>query len=115
MSILASKIAAKRSASERKHVDVEEWGDDGDPVRLYFSSVTARDMAKIQRKHPNFLSNTSTQAMIETIIMKCEDEAGEPVFTLEDKPVLLSEPVGIIAKVFGAVFSADSIEDHEKN
>ena len=44
-----------------------------------------------------------------------EDEKGDKAFTLEDKPILMSEPVGVIAKVFGAVFNATSIEDHTKN
>lgn len=115
MSALASKIAAKRAERERQHVDVEEWGDDGEPVRLYFTEVTARDIEKIQRKHPNFLANTTMAAMVDTLIVKCEDEKGEPAFTLEDKPILMGEPVGVIAKVFGAVFSADSVEEKEKN
>lgn len=115
MSKLASKIAAKRAERERNYIDVEEWGDDGESVRLYFDEVTARDMEKVQRKHPNFLTNTTTAAMVEMMILKCEDEGGEPAFTLEDKAILMGEPVGVIAKVFGAIFSADSVEDHEKN
>jgi hypothetical protein len=115
MSALASKIAAKRAERERKHVDVEEWGDDGEPVRLYFTDVSARDIEKVQRKHANFISNPTMASMVETIILKCEDEGGDPAFTLEDKPVLMGEPIGVIAKVFGAVFSAPSIEEQEKN
>lgn len=115
MSALASKIAAKRAERERQHVDVEEWGDDGEPVRLYFTEVTARDIEKIQRKHPNFLANTTMAAMVDTLIVKCEDEKGEPAFSLEDKPVLMGESVGVIAKIFGAVFSSDSVEEKEKN
>lgn len=115
MSALASKIAAKRAERERKHVDVEEWGDDGDAVRLYFTDVTARDIEKVQRKHPNFLANTTMAAMVEMLIVKCQDEKGDPAFTLEDKAILMGEPVSVIATVFGAVFSSDSIEEQEKN
>jgi hypothetical protein len=53
--------------------------------------------------------------MVEMVIEKCEDQKGDKAFTLEDKPILMSEPVGVIAKVFGAVFNATSIEDHTKN
>ena len=49
------------------------------------------------------------------IIAKCEDEAGEKAFTLEDKPILMGEPINVIAKLFGSVFASDSVEDHEKN
>jgi hypothetical protein len=54
-------------------------------------------------------------AMVEMIIVKCEDEAGEKAFTLEDKAILLGEPVNVIAKVFGSIFDTDSPEDHLKN
>lgn len=112
---IAKRIAAKRAEKAREVVEVPEWGEEGDPLRLFFTSVTARDIEKVQRKHKDFLSNPTMAAMVDTLIIKCEDENGDPAFTLEDKPVLMGEPVGIIAKVFGAVFQADSIEEHEKN
>lgn len=112
---IAKRIAAKRSEQERSIAEVEEWGEADQPLRLFFGPVTARDIEKVQRKHPNFLTNTTMGAMVEMIIAKCEDEAGEKAFTLEDKPILMGEPIGVIAKLFGNVFAADSIEDHEKN
>jgi len=112
---IAKRIAAKRSEQERSIAEVEEWGEAEQPLRLFFGPVTARDIEKVQRKHPNFLTSTTMGAMVEMIIAKCEDEAGEKAFTLEDKPILMGEPIGVIAKLFGNVFAADSIEDHEKN
>lgn len=112
---LAKRIAAKRSERERGIVEVAEWGEGDEPLHLYFTEVSARDIEKVQRKHPDFLTNPSMSAMVEMIIIKCEDQAGEKAFTLEDKPILLGETVSVIAKVFGAVFNADSVEDHEKN
>lgn len=112
---IAKRIAAKRAEKVRNFVDVEEWGEGDNPLRLYFTDVSARDIEKVQRKHPDFLSNPSMSAMVEMIINKCQEENGDSAFTLEDKPVLLGETVGTIAKVFGAVFSADSVEEHEKN
>jgi hypothetical protein len=112
---LSKRIAAKRADKQRAHVDVEEWGEGGVPLRLYYNSVTARDIEKVQRKYKDFLTNTSMAAMVEMIIEKCEDEKGDKAFTLEDKPILMGEPVNVIASVFGSVFSASSIEDHAKN
>lgn len=112
---IAKRIAAKRADQQREVVEVPEWGEGDDPLRLYFGPVTARDIEKVQRKHPNFLSNVTMSAMVETLILKCEDEKGEVAFTLEDKPTLMGEPVGIISKVFAAVFGGTSIEEHEKN
>jgi len=112
---IAKRIAAKRSEQERSFAEVEEWGEADEPLRLFFGPVTARDIEKVQRKHPNFLTNTTMGAMVEMIIAKCEDEAGEKAFTLEDKPILMGEPINVIAKLFGSVFASDSVEDHEKN
>ena len=112
---VAQRIAAKRAEKAREFMDVEAWGEGDTPLRLYFTEVSARDIEKVQRKYPNFLSDTSMSAMVEMIIAKCEDENGDKVFTLEDKPTLLNETVGTIAKVFGGVFSVESSEDHVKN
>lgn len=112
---IAKRIAAKRAAQERGCVEVDEWGEDGQPLRLYFHPVTARDVEKVQRKHPNFLDRASLAAMVEMIIEKAEDEAGDRAFTIEDKPILMGETIGVIATVFGAIFSATSVESHEKN
>ena len=112
---IAKRIAAKRAEKPREVVEVPEWGEGDDPLRLFFTSVTARDIEKVQRKHKDFLSSPTMAAMVETLIIKCEDENGDAAFTLEDKPILMGEPIGVIAKVFGAVFQADAIEEHEKN
>ena len=112
---LAKRIAAKRADQQRGFSDVEEWGEADTPLRLYFAQVSARDIEKIQRKHKNFLSEPSMSSMVEMIILKSEGEDGDKLFTLEDKVTLLGEPVSVIAKVFGAIFDAASVEDHEKN
>lgn len=111
---IASRIAAKRAERDRSFVEVDEWGDDT-PLKLYFTDMTARDIERIQRKHKDFLSNPTLSAMVEAIILKCEDENGDKAFSLEDKPILMGETIGVIAKVFGAVLGAVDVEDHEKN
>lgn len=112
---LAKRIAAKRAEQERMSVEVEEWGEGDKPLLLYYGPVTARDIEKVQRKYKDFLNHVSMGAMVEMIILKCQTKDGEAAFTLEDKPILMGEPVGVVTKVFGAVFNSRSIEDHEKN
>jgi hypothetical protein len=112
---LAKRIAAKRAEQQRGFLDVEEWGEADTPLRLYFAQVSARDIEKVQRKYSNFLTQPSMSSMVEMIILKAEGDDGEKLFTLEDKATLLGESVGVIAKVFNAVFNAESAEDHEKN
>lgn len=112
---IAKQIAAKREAKDRSFAEVEEWGEEDQPLRLYFGTVSARDIEKVQRKHKDFLTQASMAAMVEMIILKCETEDGERAFSLDDKPVLMGEPVGVIAKLFGDIFNPESVEDHVKN
>jgi hypothetical protein len=115
MSKLSERISANRAARDRKNIEVEEWGDGDTPLLIYYGAVTGRDIDRVQRKHTDFLSNPTIAAMVEMIILKAEDADGEKLFTIEDKQVLLNEPVGLIGTVFGAVFNADSVEEQEKN
>ena len=112
---IAKQIAAKRQAQGRSFAEVEEWGEEDKPLRLYFAPVSARDIEKVQRKYKGFLTEATMGAMAEMIILKCETEDGEKAFSLEDKSVLMGEPVGVIAGLFGSIFNVDSVEDHEKN
>lgn len=112
---LAKRIAAKRAEQERGYVEIEEWGEDGQPLRLYFMPVSARDIEQVQRKHKDFINSPTMSAMVDLIVRKCQDEKGDFAFTIEDKSILLGEPLGVIAKVFSAIFEATSVEEHEKN
>jgi hypothetical protein len=73
------------------------------------------EMDKIQRKNPNFLQNVSLAGMTDIIIMKAEDANGEKLFTLEDKPTLMREPMNLITRIAGAMMSSESVEEQEKN
>ena len=115
MTSLAKRIAAKLSEREKLHVDVEEWGEPGQPVRLYFDKFNIRDMSKLQRKYKDFATNPTLDAMVDAIISKVEDEQGEKVFTIEDRPMLMGAEVSTIARIFGAIFSGPTVEDMEKN
>ena len=62
---LAKRIAAKRAEKERGFVDVDEWGDEDNPLRLYFHEVSAKDIEKVQRKHKDFLNTPTMSGMVE--------------------------------------------------
>tara|TARA_R110001606_G_C15159412_1_gene626845 strand:- start:445 stop:792 length:348 start_codon:yes stop_codon:yes gene_type:complete len=115
MSILSERISANRAEKDRKNIEVEEWGEGNSPLLIYYGAVTGRDIDRVQRKHPDFLANPTIAAMVEMIILKAEDDQGEKLFTIEDKQVLLNEPVSLIGNIFGTVFNADSVEEQEKN
>ena len=106
---LGARIAAKRQ-SNRSMIEVAEWGDDA-PLAIYTGSLTCFDVDKLQRKHKDFMSNPTVAAMVDLLIMKAEDKDGEKLFTLEDKPFLMREPVTLISAIAGQMFSTvESVE-----
>lgn len=111
---LAAQIAERRS-KQRRVIEVPEWGDDA-PMLLYVGPITAGDIDKLQRKHKNFLNDMTIAGMVDLLIMKAETKDGERAFSLEDKPILMREPVAIIAEIVGRVFDdVVEAEDAEKN
>ena len=54
--------------------------------------------------------------MVDLIIMKAEIEDGSRAFTLEDKAILMREPVALISDIAGQMFGdVVDIEEAEKN
>lgn len=115
MSALGQRISTTRNSEEMRVIEVDEWGENDVPLTLYYGTVSGADVNRVQRKHKDFLANPTLDSMVEMILIKCKDSAGDPAFDLEDKPILMREPIGIIAKVFGSVFEAVTAEEQEKN
>ena len=112
---LGERIAAKRQ-KRRNKVVVAEWGDEGKPLEIYASTLTCHDVDRLQKKHKDFLNNMTIEGMVDLIILKAETADGEKMFTLEDKPHLMREPILLVSRIAGEVFgSVLSIEEQEKN
>ena len=111
---VAARIASRQR--DRRVIDVPEWGEDDTPLSVYVGAITAGDIDKLQRKHKNFLNDMTIAAMVDLIIMKAEDQAGERLFSLEDKPVLMRDDFALIARIAGDMFAGIAdVEEHEKN
>lgn len=112
---LAQAIAGSKKTN-RRSIEVTEWLVDDAPVVLYSGSITAGDIDKLQRKHKDFLNNMTMAGMVDLIILKAETKDGDKAFTLEDKAILMREPVNVIADLAGQMFGdIATIEDQEKN
>ena len=110
---IAERIKAR--TSQKRHIDVEEWGENGTPERVFYGPLLAGELNRIQRKHPTFLQSASFEGMVDLIILKAENGQGEKMFTLEDKPVLMREEVSVISNVAAELMSGTSVEAAEKN
>jgi len=109
-------LIRKKQHSTRKTIEVPEWSaEDEAPFIVYFGKFLAHDLDRLQRKHPGFINNVTIAGMVDMIIMKAQDRDGNILFTLEDKPTLMREPVEVITRIAGEMMTANSFEDHEKN
>lgn len=111
---LGERIAAMRQRS-RTLIAVPEWGEDK-PLDMYLSVFTCKDASLMERKHPGWVSKMTTEAMVDLLIMKAEDQKGDQLFTVEDKPHLMREPYALMMRVAAQIVgSVVTVEEQEKN
>lgn len=111
---LGERIAALRQRS-RSLIAVPEWGE-GEPLKMYFSVFTCKDASTMERKHKGWVTNMTTEAMVDLLIMKAEDEKGETLFTVEDKPFLMREPYAVMMRIAAQIVgTVITVEEQEKN
>lgn len=102
---LQEKLRERVSKSARSFF-VEEWDE-----TIWVTPLSCGEVAKIQKRHPNFLSNLDGESMVDLIILKALKKDGEKAFTIEDKPFLLKEELGVIARVSGMILAGEEEED----
>lgn len=94
---------------EKMHV--EEWNID-----VYFTNnINYKDQSRLIDLHA---SGKTSEALIESLIVKCRKETGEPLFTNADRQVLLHEAdPNVILKIVTRMNNSpkSSPEDLEKN
>tara|TARA_R110000744_G_scaffold327575_2_gene433274 strand:+ start:340 stop:690 length:351 start_codon:yes stop_codon:yes gene_type:complete len=114
---LARELRNRRKAIKRE-VLVPAWSDEkGKPFKLFCGAITCYDLNELQKKHPDFLENTTMGAMIDLIVMKAQSEDGEKLFTSgEDKIDLMGEETTVISEIANQMFAmVETQEDALKN
>ena len=113
---LAKDLRSRRKLQARE-VLVPAWGDESGAFKLYCRSITCYDLDVLQKKHPNFLQNTTIGAMVDLIVMKAMDENDQKLFNSgEDRMDLMGEETNVISEIANQMFSdIESVEAHEKN
>lgn len=113
---LAKELRNRRSINTRE-VLVPEWGDESGAFKLYCRPITCFDLDQLQKKHPNFLTNTTVGAMVDLIAMKALDESGNKLFTsAEDRIDLMGEETNVITAIANQMFAEiESVEAIEGN
>jgi hypothetical protein len=113
---LAKELRNRRKVKARE-VLVPEWGDESGAFKLYCRSITCYDLDQLQKKHPNFLQNTTIGAMVDLICMKAEDEGGSKLFaSAEDRIDLMGEETSVISEIANQMFAEiETVEALEGN
>jgi len=113
---LAKELRSRRKIQAREVV-VPAWGDESGAFKLYCRTITCYDLDQLQKKHPDFLNNTTIGAMVDLICMKAEDEGGNKLFgSAEDRLDLMGEETSVISDIANQMFAEiESAEVAEKN
>ena len=69
-----------------KTIEVAEWGDENGPLIIYVEPFTLKDKAKLQAV--SRMTGNEIDALVEFIVLKCLYKQGDPLFTIEHKPML---------------------------
>lgn len=114
MSSFGERISAK-SNQNTVRVEVEAWGDENEPMVLFATPLNAGEFSRLQKKHPNFLTNMTIEGLVDLIIMKALDENGEKAFDVGDKPILMRQPVNTVSEVASQLMGEmGDVEDAKK-
>lgn len=70
-------------------IDVAEFGDDGEPVRIYAKKPTIADLSAITRDSRTEKGHDDPfEQALRTVVRLAMDEKGDPLFTIEHLQVL---------------------------
>jgi len=94
-------------------IEVPEWPDEkGNPTVMFSQPFTLGDRKKLAK----FAQEDDLEFIVRMVIMKCEDESGETVFDLSDKPTLMNKvDPNIIARIAAEITTAPSQEEMSGN
>lgn len=114
---LAKELRNRRSVKAREVV-VSAWADEaGEAFKMFCRPITCYDINELQKKHPAIMESPTIGAMVDLIVLKSEDEAGDKLFTsAEDRIDLMGEQTDVISDIANQMFaSIESVEVAEKN
>lgn len=89
-------------------IEVPEWPDEkGNPTVMFSQPFTLADRKKLAK----YAQEDDLEFIVRMVIMKCEDESGDKVFDLSDKPVLMNKvDPGLISRIAAEIVATPSVE-----
>ena len=118
MSVLDNAIADyKNKCNKKGSVEVPEWAEEGEELKVYFEPLTLGERQRITRLG----KDDSMEMAVEMLILKSLDENGKKIFERKDKLKILNNiDSSIIERITAAITGKtynpqEVIEEEEKN
>lgn len=101
----------KGTGDGRAFIDVPEWGEEGEPLRIYWTPLTVREARAARRKDG---SEADFPALVAT---KAQDAAGKPMFPdIEDAHILATAAdAAVVNRIAIAMATTSGSEEMRKN
>jgi hypothetical protein len=100
----------ERASHNLSKIYVEEWDE-----TIYTTPLTCGEMTKLQKKHGDFFTKQTGEAMADLIILKALDADGNRMMTSEHKPLLMRERITVITSVAWAIVGSQTEGEEAKN
>lgn len=115
MTDVINRVTTHFNSKEPKIIPVEEWGEDGEPLKVYATPLTVHESTRLNAKlgkNPHL-----SELCVEVLLLKAKDADGNKMFKLEDKPKLMKHAdMDVIMRVATEIAGGDfeDIEDEAK-
>lgn len=97
-------VTGHYNANADRHIDVPEWSVDGKPLRVHWRLMTIEQRQK--------LFSVPDRTDVDIMVSMARDDAGQPMFTLEDKPKLkVAADAAIITRIATKMLGAERITE----
>lgn len=105
------RAVAHYKGLERGRIEVPEWGDEDAPFVIYWKPLTLKHRQKIYGGRDG-----RPDVAVYAIIQMAEDQAGEKLFTLEDKEKLVRfTDSQVVARIADAIMFQRTVEQARGN
>jgi len=108
---IIDRAKAHFDSLEIKEIEIPEWSDGDEVLKIYAKPLTLAEMSKLQ----SYAKNDDVALMAYALIHKALDSEGNKVFDLSDKHALMNGvDKDVLARVAQQILLAPTVEEQAK-
>lgn len=109
---LLDKVVAHGAIDVLRHVDVPEWGDEGQPLRLFYTPLSLAEMSDVHQMDPAKWHHQAARI----VALKALDENRVRLFKTIDAVTLRQQgDRDVVTRIAVAILGNMTVEQAEKN